>query len=152
VNELAVPDDELMLYVSPELMRLSVCCGLLLEHPTLETASSSLHSHGVISSFRSRLRSLCRRIRLRIVPASLLEAEDEYLGEATPRLARSEPRRDARPTDKPEPSFPKQRAVVDEPSAPVRRTVAWSCGRCSRPNKDSFRDTERCKLRRSSDD
>jgi hypothetical protein len=108
-------------------LRLSVRLGLLFEHPTLDTASSSLHSCGVISSSSSapsRQRFRCLLIRLRIVPASLLKVEDEYLGETTPRPARSEPRRDATPRDKPEPSLPKWHGVEDEPSAPMRRAVA----------------------------
>jgi hypothetical protein len=84
-------------------------------------------SCGVISSSSSapsRQRFRCLLIRLRIVPASLLKVEDEYLGETTPRPARSEPRRDATPRDKPEPSLPKWHGVEDEQSAPMRRAVA----------------------------
>jgi hypothetical protein len=149
---MAVPDELLwlLMYMPLESMRFSIRRGLHPEKPALEAEASVLHLRGVLSSARHRRRSLGSRFGLmQLCMVTIVLLEEDCSGIATPRMARSEPRRDTLPRDNPESCLLKGR-VEEELSAPTCRTMAPTCSR-ARP-KDAPHDTERCYLLPSVDD
>ena len=148
---MAAPDELLLLwllmYMLPESTRFSVRRGLRLDKTALEAEASVLRRCGVLSSSSSSSSARRRRCSLgsrfglmRLCMVTIVLLEEDCFGVATPRMARSEPRRDALPRNNLESCLLKGR-VEEELSAPACRTVARSCSR-ARP-REPPRDTER---------
>jgi len=155
---MAAPDKLLLLwllmYMLPESTRFGVRRGLQLDKLALEAEASVLRRQGVLSSSSSSARrrrcSLGSRFRLmRLCMVTIVLLEEDCSGVATPRPARSEPRRNTVPRDSLESSLPNRR-VEEELSAPTRRPVPQPCSRF-RP-RDISRNTEQRLLLPSSDD